>query len=127
MPLGFLTEQRPRPEFAELYGAHQLDTADYPARTVANAKASCGTLWFGSPHTSAYQCTSTAAWPKPFRAVTDDSIGPPVRPSEIAQWIAVNKIRVLNVAGNRESKAPGIGKRVEAFLLRVFAIAQRAG
>jgi hypothetical protein len=27
---------------------------------------------------------------------------------------------VLNVAGNRESAAPGIGARVEAFLGRVF-------
>ncbi|MBV8078038.1 MAG: hypothetical protein JO284_16645 [Planctomycetaceae bacterium] len=27
-----------------------------------------------------------------------------------------NKIRILNVAGHRESKAPGIGARVERFL-----------
>jgi len=30
------------------------------------------------------------------------------------------KIRVLNVAGNRESKAMGIGARVERFLAEVF-------
>jgi hypothetical protein len=50
-----------------------------------------------------------------------------VRPSQIAQRIAFNKIRVLNVAGNRESKAPGIGLRVEQFFGRVFAITQKGG
>jgi hypothetical protein len=29
-------------------------------------------------------------------------------------------VRVLNVAGNRESVNPGIGDRVKAFLARVF-------
>ena len=29
-------------------------------------------------------------------------------------------IHVLNVAGNRESTEPGIGERVEQFLLTVF-------
>jgi hypothetical protein len=29
------------------------------------------------------------------------------RPSEVADWIGANGFRVLNVAGNRESKAPG--------------------
>jgi hypothetical protein len=40
--------------------------------------------------------------------------------SQIAQWIGFNKIRVLNVAGNRESKAPRIGLRAELFLGIVF-------
>jgi hypothetical protein len=30
------------------------------------------------------------------------------------------KIRVLNVAGNQESKALGLGARVERFLVEVF-------
>ena len=34
----------------------------------------------------------------------------------IAAWISNNKIRVLNVAGPRESKAPGIYKKAMAFL-----------
>jgi hypothetical protein len=126
MPLGFLIEDGPHSEFAELYGAHQLDTADYRARTAANAKTADGTLWFSTPHTPGYPCSSTAAWPKPMRAATDNGVGPPALPSQIAQWIRFNKIRVLIVAGNRESKAPGIGLRVEAFLGRVFAITRRA-
>jgi hypothetical protein len=33
MPLGFLTEDGPRPEFADLYGAREMPTPDYRART----------------------------------------------------------------------------------------------
>jgi putative molybdenum carrier protein len=47
MPRGFRTEEGPRPEFAELYGAHELGTDSYPARTDANVHDSDGTLWFG--------------------------------------------------------------------------------
>jgi hypothetical protein len=127
MPLEFLTEDGPRPDFAELYGAHQLDSADYPARTEANIRASDGTLWFGSPHTPEFRCTSewTFKANKPMRIMPSDGISPPVRPSDIVRWISLHKIRVLNIAGNRESKAPGIGLRVQAFLERLFAITQR--
>jgi hypothetical protein len=39
----------------------------------------------------------------------------------------VERIRVLIVAGNRESTSPGIGARAEASLGRVFAASARAG
>ena len=42
------------------------------------------------------------------------------RPSHVAGWIVEHKIRVRNVAGNRESKAQGIGDCVERFLASVF-------
>jgi hypothetical protein len=42
------------------------------------------------------------------------------RPSEASTWIKAKGIRVLNVAGNRESSSPGIGDRVERFLGAVF-------
>ena len=35
-----------------------------------------------------------------------------VRPSEVAEWIATNNVRILNVAGNRKSTTPEIGARV---------------
>jgi len=46
--------------------------------------------------------------------------GGPTRPLHTATPIVEVKIRVLNVAGNRESKAMGIGARVERFLAEVF-------
>ena len=44
----------------------------------------------------------------------------PTRPLHTATSIVEVKIRVLNVAGNRESKALGIGARVGRFLAEVF-------
>ena len=41
-------------------------------------------------------------------------------PSHVAAWIAENKIKTLNVAGNREHEEPGIGDRVERFLGQVL-------
>ncbi len=42
------------------------------------------------------------------------------RPSDVVGWIVENDVKVLNVAGNRDPKSPGIGLRVERFLGRVF-------
>jgi hypothetical protein len=42
------------------------------------------------------------------------------KPSEVAEWIVEKKIGVLNCAGNRESINPGIGERVENFMLAVL-------
>lgn len=57
--------------------------------------------------------------PVPFRS------NQPIRPSAVGRWLALQNIKVLNIAGNRESGAPGIGTRVEAFLGRLFKITQR--
>jgi hypothetical protein len=42
VPLGFPTEDGPRPEFRELYGAVELPTASYPARTARKVEESDG-------------------------------------------------------------------------------------
>jgi Circularly permutated YpsA SLOG family len=42
------------------------------------------------------------------------------RSSRVAEWIVEHEVRMLNVAGNRESRAPGIGDRVERFLADMF-------
>jgi hypothetical protein len=41
--------------------------------------------------------------------------------SDVVEWLCRNpQIKCLNIAGNRESKNPGIGERVERFLISVF-------
>jgi hypothetical protein len=42
------------------------------------------------------------------------------RPTDVAGWIEAEEVRVLNVAGNWESTEPGIGDRVERFLMALF-------
>ena len=39
MPKGFLAEDGPQREIAELFGAKETDSADYQARTLANSDA----------------------------------------------------------------------------------------
>jgi len=42
------------------------------------------------------------------------------RPSDVAAWVEADEVQVLNVGGNCEGKAQGIGGRVELFLVTVF-------
>ena len=41
-------------------------------------------------------------------------------PRHIAEFIRESRVSRLMIAGNRESREPGIGERVERFLLVVF-------
>jgi hypothetical protein len=117
MPLGFLTEVGPRPEFAELYGAVVLPTADYPSRTRRNVFEASTTIWFGSFDSPGSKLTHRACldYGRTCFGVNDG-----VKPSDVVRWLAMNGYRSLNVAGNRETVNSGIGERAERFPLAVF-------
>jgi hypothetical protein len=119
MPRGFLTEDGPHPEFAEHYGAAELPTESYPARTEQNVQDSDGTLWFGATTTAGAQATIGTAHTlrKPCLPIYP---GASFKPAHVVAWVTENAIRTLNVAGNRESEEPGIGVRVEQFLGQVL-------
>ena len=86
MPKGFLTEAGPRPDFAALYGAAEMPTADYRARTEENVRRSEATLWFGSMDSSGAKATLNACrgMGRPFMVVEP---GRGVKPSDVAVWI----------------------------------------
>jgi hypothetical protein len=116
-PLGWRTEDGPAPWLAD-YGLVEMDSPGYPTRTRANVEASDGTLWMGDWHspggrTTLDHCRLTR---RPFLI----AMAWVTKPSEVAAWIEGRGVRTLNVAGNRESTAPGIGARAEAFLARAF-------
>jgi hypothetical protein len=119
MPLGFLTEDGPRPEFAALYGARETSTADYKQRTEANVRDSGLTIWLGHSDSPGWRATEWACRGLniPLLVVLP---GQEVKPSEIAERIVSSRAKVLNVAGNRESRSPRIGAKAEAFLVAVF-------
>jgi hypothetical protein len=120
MPRGFLTEDGPRPEFATLYGAREMPTDSYRARTEQNVRDSHGTLWFGTTDTSGAKATLLACqgMGRPHLLIVPHR---ETRPSDVAAWLRSQpRVTVLNIAGNRESEAPGIGGRVERFLEEVF-------
>ena len=94
--------------------------ADYVARTYANARDSDATIRFATNFDSrGERCTlrATKKFNKPHLDVNPNS-PPPV--SEVVDWITENNVEVLNVAGNRESKSPGLGNFVIDFLSQVF-------
>ena len=116
-PLGWDTESGPAPWLAE-WGLVECQEPGYPAHQSELMQDSDATVWFGSIQSPGYIATSTAAYSqgRPFLIIRGDF----TRPSDMADWLTVERIAVLNVAGNRESGNPGIGERVERFLAAVF-------
>jgi hypothetical protein len=116
MTRGFLPEtldgqaDESHPEFADLDNASH----EYAVRTAANVRDSDATIWVGSTDTSGARATLGACrrLGRPCLCVVEGQS----RPSEVADWIAANGFHVLDVAGNRESKAIGIGERGERFV-----------
>ena len=99
-----------------LYQLVETPSSRYEKRTYENVKQSDGTLFVlltdkidrGTSLTLKY-CEQLG---KPFFKIVRDQI--PVKEEELfkafSSWVNENNIQVLNVAGNRESKAPGLQK-----------------
>lgn len=122
LPKGCITLDGPCPALLTEYNMKEHAKAGYPARTEQNVIDSDGTLRFASNWSSTGEkCTlKNIKWhSKPYIDVT---IGKPCDPFwfEVYQWLALNNIKVLNVAGNSEKTSPGIGKIVTEYLTELF-------
>ena len=107
-PPRFMTEDGPRRELLEkCYRLRegQPDPTTYRKRTIKNVQDSDGTVWFGREASPGGRLTlgTCGKLGRPF--ITNPSV------MELRWWIEANKIAVLNVAGNRESKNVGIQQR----------------
>jgi hypothetical protein len=128
-PLGFLTEEGPAPWLAG-WGLKEAARPGYPARTGLNVRQSDATLLFdGGGPGSALTFRECLCHAKPLLVLRVGSHGgiallPPAAdtPGDVAAWVRGTGARVLNVAGARESKAPGVGALAERFLSEVFAL-----
>lgn len=120
MPKGYITEEGPSPWLAD-WGLTEMETSSYPLRTDANIQAADGTLRFAHQWSSrGEQLTQKLAnyYDRPY---LDVSIYAPLPVEEVLQWIKTHCIQILNIAGNRESTAPGIHEFVVAYLLDTFS------
>jgi len=110
-----MTERGPNPDLAR-FGLKPYPLWGYPARTLANVIASDGTVLFGvlSSPGSRQTIEHCEAAGKPY-------IGNPSE-GQLVAFLVTHQIRVLNVAGNRESKAPGIQEYVRHFLVRTLTV-----
>lgn len=87
---------------------------DYVGRTFLNVKEANVTLWFGKEDSAGYKTTRKAAkkYNRPFVNCNDKDS------HEIGKII--KKYSIINIAGNRESVSPGIGKETRAILINAF-------
>lgn len=126
MPLGYLTEDGPKPEYATLYNAVELSSANYVERTYKNVEESDGTIRFAKDFLSRGEICTQNALRKYNKLNFDINVTLPLPiPEEIVHWILINDIKTLNIAGNRESVCPGIEKNVYNFLTKVFTLLKK--
>lgn len=114
MPKGFLTENGPCPALAQLYNLQEHKSDQMRQRTRANVRDSDGTVWFGKTGSMGYRCTFTATeqFEKPFRVILDAH--------DLRDFVERHNIKILNVAGNRESRNPGIHRRTAETIIEAF-------
>jgi hypothetical protein len=125
-PKGYLTELGPRPALLKGYSLSEHESAAYSRRTVANVVDADATLILGVEldRGSALTAKLCRQYGRPCRVVADTGDD---AAEAAATWLRAERDRVgrpltVNVAGNRESREPGIGARVEDFLVRVLAL-----
>jgi len=119
-PRGRKAEDGPIPE---CYPLKETKSDDYAQRTEANVRASDGTLilvpWL--PLTGGTLLTRELAerFGKPHMIVEMENVSGTQQQTNIAEvlaWLDQRTIERLNVAGPRESGAPGIGRATFEFL-----------
>jgi hypothetical protein len=84
--------------------------------------------WFGDPLSRNGRLTLGLARlvPIPAFVVELGEDGRPTHsPVRLADWLRDEDVRTVLVAGNRESKAPGIEEWVERYLIEVFRLLGR--
>lgn len=118
MPAGFRAEDGKHPEYAREYGIKCTSDWRYPPRTELNVKESAATFIFGDIESAGCSLTRTLCikhrkpyFYVPFPAADPDRYGRMVEYAGDLGWG-----KVVNVAGNREEKNPGIGAFVESYL-----------
>ncbi len=127
-PAGRLAEDGRIPE---IYALIETPTAEYAVRTEWNVRDSDGTLILTSENlTGGTRLTAVIAlrYNKPLLVVDLARIGDPEQIAQrILEWLRMHKIRVLNVAGPRESTCPGIYARAKRVLDAVLTKLGRPG
>ncbi len=118
MPEGFRAEDGKHPEMAILYGMKQTMDWRYGPRTRLNVQEADKTLIFGNHNSPGCRLTIKFCekFQKPYAVVKFPGRFPII--AFIREF--VYGVNVLNIAGNREQKNPGIGEFVKKTLTAVF-------
>lgn len=117
-PKGRRAEDGPLPS---LYPLQETPSDEYSQRTEWNVRDSDGALVLthGKPEGgTAYTLDFAAQLGRPCLVVDLET---PPRMSSVWAWASKNHVRVLNVAGPRESKSPGIYREAKRFLHQLLS------
>lgn len=121
----------------ERYQLKENDRRDYSVRTEQNVVDSDGTLIMfrhqlsggteltyrlAKKHKRPHLCVDLTRLAAAFEA--DDQEAVQVEKERVLGFLQANNIRVLNVAGPRESTSPGIGKQAERSLVALLKFAE---
>lgn len=108
-PKGYKTESGNMTHLLkDMFGLSEF--GDYKQRTIINIEDADGTVIFADRTSSGSLLTvkKCREMKKPY------TVSP--SPETFLKWLGDNKIKILNVAGNRESVSPGIEGRTIKFL-----------
>lgn len=117
-PRGRRAEDGPLPA---RYPLVETPGADYPQRTEWNVRDADATLVLYAAKVdrgTALTCRLARRWRRPLLRL--DLLDDP-EPARLLPWLREQGVTVLNVAGPRESRSPGIYARARAFLERALA------
>ena len=108
----------------EKYPLTALKSENYIDRTKENVIASDGTLIIKDEQPlgkgSADTILLCKKYKKPF-FIAEINLQPESR-DKLIRWLEMNNIKILNVAGNRESQSPGIGQKTYELLSCLFKL-----
>jgi hypothetical protein len=107
------------------YPFAETDSSEYQERTEKTVIESDGTLILNIGPLSggtAYTIKVAEKYKKPVLVV---DLAAAASPADVLDWAKRHTIRILNVAGPRESKAPGIYRQTLTFLRSVLGTALR--
>lgn len=116
-PRGRLAEDGRIPDH---YRLDETASVDYAARTERNVVDADGTLILSRGRLGGgTRLTHRLARQQKKPCLTIDLEGP-TDPTIAREWLEAHDIRILNVAGPRESQSPGIGDDAKRFLMELF-------
>lgn len=102
------------------YNVEETKQPTYPPRTALNVRYSDGTIIFNLGKEMERGCQLTielcCQMRKPFCVISGDD--PPVK--TIQDFLEKHYISTLNIAGNRESKSPGLQKYVKEVIVEAL-------
>ena len=115
-PPGWMTEDGPFPELESHFGLVEglPDPKIYVKRTEANVLDADGTILFGKITSPGTRLTLRYC----IRNAKPHISNPTVQ--ELRDFVDVFEIEVLNIAGNRESKKPGIAGKTTDLIVEAF-------